>query len=95
MNTSARRRADGFTLAMVATVALAVLLPCEGSFARLFGELTSVAIGLLFFLQGVRPSRAVILAGALHWRLHLLVFAMTFGLFPLAVSCFGRSLRQS
>jgi solute carrier family 10 (sodium/bile acid cotransporter), member 7 len=84
MNTFDRFRDDGFALAMVATVALALLLPCEGSFARFFGGLTSVAIGLLFFLQGARLSRAVMLAGALHWRLHLLIFGITFGLFPLA-----------
>jgi solute carrier family 10 (sodium/bile acid cotransporter), member 7 len=65
-------------------VALALWLPCQGSGARLFGDLTSVAIGLLFFLQGARLSRAAIVAGTLHLRLHLLVFGITFGLFPLA-----------
>jgi solute carrier family 10 (sodium/bile acid cotransporter), member 7 len=84
MNTLARFRPDGFTLTMTATVALAQLLPCEGSGARLFAYLTSIAIGLLFFLQGARLSRAAIIAGALNWRLHLLVFGITFGLFPLA-----------
>ena len=49
-----------------------------------FRALTSAAIGLLFFLQGVRLSRAAIVAGASHWRLHLVVFAATFVLFPLA-----------
>ena len=83
MNTLARFRPDGFTLAMATTVALALWLPCQGGGARLFGNLTSVAIGLLFFLQGARLSRAAIVGGALHWRLHLLVFGITFGLFPL------------
>jgi solute carrier family 10 (sodium/bile acid cotransporter), member 7 len=83
MNTLTRFRPDGFTLAMATTVAFALWLPCQGSGARLFGDLTSVAIGLLFFLQGARLSRAAIVAGALHWRLHLLVFGITFGLFPL------------
>lgn len=83
MDTLARFRPDGFTAAMAATVALALFVPCHGSGALLFGRLTSVAIGLLFFLQGARLSRAAIFAGALHWRLHLLIFGITFGLFPL------------
>ena len=84
VNSLTRFRPDGFTLAMAATVTLALLLPCQGGSARLFGQLTALAIGLLFFLQGARLSRAAIFAGAFHWRLHLMVFAMTFGLFPLA-----------
>ena len=83
MNILARFRPDGFTAAMATTVALALWLPCQGGSAQLFGGLTSVAIGLLFFLQGARLSRPAIVAGALHWRLHLLVFGITFGLFPL------------
>jgi solute carrier family 10 (sodium/bile acid cotransporter), member 7 len=37
----------------------------------------------LFLLQGARLSRAAIIAGAFHWRLHLVVFAATFVLFPI------------
>src|SRR5206468_8985062 len=33
--------------------------------------------------QGARLSRAAIVAGALHWRLHLVVFAATFIVFPI------------
>ena len=49
----------------------------------LFDWLAKLAIGLLFFLHGARLSRSAIIAGASHWRLHLLVFACTFVLFPL------------
>jgi sodium/bile acid cotransporter 7 len=80
----ARFRPDEFTLAMAATVTIALVLPCYGAGAQLFAALTSVAIGLLFFLQGARLSRAAIVAGASHWRLHLVIFAATFVLFPLA-----------
>jgi sodium/bile acid cotransporter 7 len=83
MKTLSRWRPDEFTLGMAATVTIALLLPCQGVGARMFEGLTSVAIGLLFFLQGARLSRAAILAGAFHWRLHLLVFAATFMLFPI------------
>ncbi len=83
MKTLSRWRPDGFTLGMAATVTTAFLLPCHGVGARVFEALTSLAIGLLFFLQGARLSRAAIVAGAFHWRFHLLVFAATFVLFPI------------
>ena len=34
------------------------------------------------FLQGARLSRPAVLAGILHWRLHLIIFAATFVAFP-------------
>ncbi len=83
MSTLSRFRPDEFTIAMLATVALSLLLPCQGTSATVFEWLTAAAIALLFFLQGARLSRGAILAGALHWRLHLLVFTATFVLFPI------------
>ncbi|HZF82221.1 MAG TPA: bile acid:sodium symporter, partial [Burkholderiaceae bacterium] len=74
---------DNFTLALVTTVAVATLLPAGGRVAHFFEGLTTVAIGLLFFLHGAKLSREAILAGITHWRLHLLVFCATFVLFPL------------
>jgi solute carrier family 10 (sodium/bile acid cotransporter), member 7 len=74
---------DDFTLLLVATVALATLLPAQGEAARFFDAFTTFAIGLLFFLHGAKLSRDAIRAGITHWRLHLLVFACTFVLFPL------------
>jgi sodium/bile acid cotransporter 7 len=82
MSALSRVRPDEFTTAMLATVMLAFLLPCRGTSAGIFGDLAAAAIGLLFFLQGARLSRAAIVAGALHWRLHLVIFAATFVLFP-------------
>jgi len=74
---------DNFTLALVTTVALASFLPASGNVAHFFERLTSVAIGLLFFLHGAKLSREAIVAGIGHWRLHLLVLACTFLMFPL------------
>ncbi len=82
-STLARLRPDGFTLCLVATVALASLLPCQGLAARIMGHVTDVAIALLFFLHGAKLSRQAILTGAGHWRLHLMVLGSTFVLFPL------------
>jgi sodium/bile acid cotransporter 7 len=78
-----RLRPDGFTLALVGTVIVASLLPCSGAWALVLGVVTDVAIGLLFFLHGAKLSRDAILAGAGHWRLHLLVLGSTFLMFPL------------
>jgi len=83
MSALSRFRPDEFTIAMLATVMLGFLLPCRGTSAGIFGDLAAVAIGLLFFLQGAQLSGAAIIAGALHWRLHLVIFAATFVLFPL------------
>ncbi|HUD40499.1 MAG TPA: bile acid:sodium symporter family protein [Dokdonella sp.] len=74
---------DGFTLALIGTVVLASLWPCEGAAAVFFDRLTVAGIALLFFLHGARLSREAIVAGLLHWRLHLVVLAATFVVFPL------------
>ena len=74
---------DDFTLMLVATVVLATLAPAHGVVASLFDGFTTFAIGLLFFLHGAKLSRDAIRSGVTHWRLHLLVFACTFALFPL------------
>ena len=84
-------RPDNFTLAIVATVAIASLFPATGQAGEVVHVATILAIALLFFLHGARLSREAALAGALHWRLHLTVLAATFVLFPLL----GLVLRQA
>ncbi len=82
----ARARAallDPTVLALVATVALATFLPVRGAWADAFGVLTTLGIAVLFFLYGARLPREAVVAGLVHWRLHLVVLAMTFVLFPL------------
>jgi sodium/bile acid cotransporter 7 len=73
---------DGFTLSLIATVLLASFLPCRGVTAQAFAGLTDIAIALLFFLHGAKLSREAVVAGMIHWRLHLTVLASTFVLFP-------------
>jgi len=74
---------DNFTLALLGTVALASLLPASGRVAQGFEQATVAAVALLFFLHGAKLSREAIVAGLSHWRLHLVVVASTFVLFPL------------
>jgi len=74
---------DRFTLSLVLTVLLATFLPARGGAARVLDLVAQVAIALLFFLHGARLSRQAALAGLTHWRLHLLVLASTFVVYPL------------
>jgi solute carrier family 10 (sodium/bile acid cotransporter), member 7 len=73
---------DPYILAIVGMVVLASLLPASGQGAVAAGYATDGAIALLFFLHGARLQPKAALAGARHWRLHALVFASTFLLFP-------------
>jgi len=78
-----RLRPDNFTLALLATIVLASLLPMRGAGAMVLDDVTNIAIAALFFLHGARLSREAIVGGLLHWRLHLVILACTFVLFPL------------
>jgi sodium/bile acid cotransporter 7 len=74
---------DTFTLLLVSTVVFASFVPIGGVAAYYFGLATKFAIGLLFFLHGARLSREVVVAGLLHWKLHITILVATFVLFPL------------
>ncbi|HWT34854.1 MAG TPA: bile acid:sodium symporter family protein [Paraburkholderia sp.] len=74
---------DNFTLCLIGTVIFASLLPVHGQAAQAFNWVTDIAVGLLFFLHGAKLSREAIIAGATHWRLHLVVLLSTFALFPI------------
>ncbi|WP_081815890.1 bile acid:sodium symporter family protein [Phyllobacterium sp. UNC302MFCol5.2] len=80
---------DNFTLMLVGAVILASFFPISGVAADYFGTATKIAIGMLFFLHGARLSRDVVIAGFLHWKLHLTILAATFVLFPLLGICAG------
>lgn len=74
---------DNFTLALLSSITLASLWPVQGLAAQGFEWLTTAAIALLFFLHGAKLSRTAVVQGLGHWRLHLLVLACTFVLFPI------------
>ncbi|MBU1357955.1 MAG: bile acid:sodium symporter [Gammaproteobacteria bacterium] len=74
---------DNFTIALVVVVVLASVWPATGSAGHYFELLTTVAIGVLFFLHGAKLSREAIIGGITHWRLQLLVFGCTFVMFPI------------
>jgi sodium/bile acid cotransporter 7 len=74
---------DPFILVLLATVALASLFPAVGVTATQLGLVATTAVMLLFFLHGVKLPRENLVAALTHWRLHLLILATTYILFPL------------
>ncbi|MEU0399537.1 bile acid:sodium symporter family protein [Streptomyces sp. NPDC006197] len=74
---------DGYVLALLGTVVLAVLLPASGATASVMKGTSTGAVALLFFLYGARLSTREALDGLRHWRLHLTVLGSTFLVFPL------------
>jgi sodium/bile acid cotransporter 7 len=73
---------DPYVAAIVGMVGLATALPAHDGGAIVARYATNAAIALLFFLHGARLSPQAALAGAWHWRLHVVVLASTFVLFP-------------
>lgn len=74
---------DSFTMALLLTLVLASLLPASGNAAVAVDWLAMLTIVLLFFFHGARLARSAVIAGLVHWRLHLLILACTFVVFPL------------
>lgn len=74
---------DPFITALLITVGVASLLPARGAVASGVTDLQTVAVALLFFLYGARLSPREALDGLRQWRLHTIVLAVTFVVFPL------------
>lgn len=78
-----RVRFDLYLLALIATVAVAAVLPARGAAEPVAKAAVYVAVFLLFFLYGARLSTRAVVEGIAHWRLQGLVLLSTFALFPL------------
>jgi sodium/bile acid cotransporter 7 len=76
---------DWFLLGLILATFLAWAFPNPGAAGgAMHPELvTKLGVALIFFLHGLVLSFAALRAGALNWRLHLVVQVCTFGLFPL------------
>jgi sodium/bile acid cotransporter 7 len=92
--TFSRFAPDTFTMLLVATVVLASFAPPTAAFELPVKIATDVAIAFMFFLYGARLATANVIAGVAHWRLHALVLASTFVLFPAIGLVFFHSLPQ-
>ena len=73
---------DPFLVGLMGVVAVASLLPVRGTAALWTDRLADLAIILLFFIHGAKLSRAAIVQGIGNWRLHGMVLASTYVLFP-------------
>lgn len=76
-------RLDAFVVAIALAVVLASVLPARGDFAQGLSALAAIGIAVLFFLHGARLPREAIARALGHWRLHVIVLATTFVLFPI------------
>ena len=74
---------DRYTILLFIMVILASFVPVSGQAAEVFSSITTIAIAILFFLHGAKLSREAVVEGLMHWKLHTLVFAFTFALFPI------------
>lgn len=78
---------DGFILALAGMIMLAYWWP-EGGTAQgrlSLSQLANYGISLIFFFYGLRLSKQKLQQGLGNWRLHILVQASTFILFPLLI----------
>ena len=85
-----RLKLDWYLILIITMGVAATLAPARGEVAVALGWVSKIAIGLVFFLHGARLPREAVVRGLIHWRLHLLILAVTFGLFPLL--CVGATL---
>jgi sodium/bile acid cotransporter 7 len=76
---------DGFLLALLSLILLAYLWPGPGLVTGpvSLGSLANYGLSVVFFFYGLRLSPKELRDGLSNWRLHLLVQAATFVLFPL------------
>ena len=73
---------DNMTLLLLTVVLIASFFPARDHVAAFFDQLSVWMIALLFFMHGAKLSREAVISGLTHWRLHLLVLAITFAVFP-------------
>ncbi|MET3665669.1 sodium/bile acid cotransporter 7 [Caulobacter sp. 1776] len=79
----AKLKIEPYVVALFGMVVLASFLPVRGGAAHGLSLVVKLAIALLFFLHGAKLSREAVVAGITHWRLHLLILAFTFVMFPI------------
>ena len=78
---------DKFVIAIIITVIAAYIYPDlgKGESAQVLNTLSSIGISLIFFFYGLKLSPQQIKIGLKNWKLHLLIQATTFIVFPLIV----------
>lgn len=78
-----RLKPDPFIMMILAAAVLATLIPASGRGEDVLAGVVTAAIFVLFFMYGGRLKPSEALAGLRHWRLHAVILAFTFVVFPL------------
>lgn len=81
---------DGFVLSIIAVIGIAYFFPEWGTQESKIpiDAISAMGIFLIFFFYGLKLSPSKIKSGLKNWKLHLLVQATTFIVFPLIVLAF-------
>lgn len=74
---------DPFVLLLLATLAVAALWPPRGWVGPVLSTAAGIAVGLQFFISGLRLPPSAALQGVRAWRPHLVIVAFSFAVFPL------------
>ncbi|TXE12399.1 bile acid:sodium symporter [Seonamhaeicola algicola] len=77
---------DKFVIAIIIAVAVAYLYP-EAINVLPLNTISSIGVSLIFFFYGLKLNLTQIKEGLKNWKLHLLIQASTFLVFPLVVLC--------
>lgn len=76
-------RIDPFVVMILGLAGLGIVLPAQGEVLEVVNVLVQVGIVALFFLYGARLSTAEVVHGLTAWRVHVVIVAITFVVFPL------------
>lgn len=88
---------DGFVIALLGVIVLAYYWPQPGVQEGLFSmpsfnfagfslpKVANYGVALIFFFYGLKLSPQQLKAGLYHWRLHVVIQAVTFIVFPLTI----------
>jgi solute carrier family 10 (sodium/bile acid cotransporter), member 7 len=93
-------KTNAFILCLIVVIVLAWLYPAPGTADSPLhlSSLCTYGVSIIFFFYGLRLSAGQMKAGLVNWRLHLLIQATTFLLFPIllfVLSYFFRSDNSS
>lgn len=75
---------DRFIWILIATIALASLLPVRGGQVAVANLISSGAVFLIFLLHGIRLPQGEVLAGLRNWRVQGAIALFVFGVMTLA-----------
>jgi len=85
-----KMKIDGFVLSIIAVIGIAYIFPQWGipESEIPIDTISAIGISLIFFFYGLKLSPTKLKEGIKNWKLHLLIQASTFLIFPLLVLLF-------